>query len=60
MTPAACRHLPTCSEYCVEALKTHKTHKAIYLSLHRILRCNPWGSHGFDPVPTSTNHKSEK
>lgn len=52
LTPAACRHLPTCSEYTIEALKTRNFLTAIYLSAHRILRCNPWGSSGFDPVPT--------
>ena len=46
----SCRYLPTCSEYCIEALQTYNLPKALYLSLKRILSCHPWGSGGFDPV----------
>lgn len=51
MTPASCRHIPTCSEYAIEALKIHGPIKGIYLGTRRILRCHPWGTHGYDPVP---------
>ena len=51
LTPASCRHLPTCSEYAVEALKTHGIFMGSWLALKRILRCHPWGTHGYDPVP---------
>jgi len=51
MTPASCRHIPSCSEYAVEALKIHGPFKGIYLATRRILKCNPWGTHGYDPVP---------
>tara|TARA_B100000989_G_scaffold246037_1_gene193191 strand:- start:222 stop:461 length:240 start_codon:yes stop_codon:yes gene_type:complete len=46
----SCRYLPTCSDYCIEALKTYGLLKGLFLSLKRILSCNPWGSGGFDPV----------
>ena len=46
----SCRYLPTCSDYCIEALKTYGLLKGLLLSLKRILSCNPWGSGGFDPV----------
>ena len=46
----SCRFLPTCSEYSIDALKTHGFFKGLILSLKRILSCNPWGSSGFDPV----------
>lgn len=50
----SCRYLPTCSEYCVEALQTYNLPKALYLSLKRILSCHPikflGGGEGFDPV----------
>ena len=49
--PPACRHLPTCSEYTQQALELNGTWKGGWLALSRLLRCNPWGSHGFDPVP---------
>ncbi len=51
LLPMACRHVPTCSEYTIEALKVHGLIKGSYLAVHRILRCHPWGTHGFDPVP---------
>ena len=46
----SCRFLPTCSEYSIDALKTHGFFKGLILSLKRILSCNPWGSGGLDPV----------
>ncbi len=49
--PGVCRYRPTCSEYMVEALKTHGILKGIYLGTKRILRCHPWGGCGYDPVP---------
>ena len=50
LTGHSCRYLPTCSDYCMEALKTFGLLKGLLLSLKRILSCNPWGSGGFDPV----------
>jgi len=50
-TPAACRHVPTCSEYSIEAVKKFGPIKGGWLGLKRIGRCNPWGTSGFDPVP---------
>jgi putative membrane protein insertion efficiency factor len=49
--PMACRYTPTCSEYAMEALKKHGALNGGWLSLKRILSCNPWGGHGHDPVP---------
>ena len=50
----SCRYLPTCSEYCIEALQTYNLPKALYLSLKRILSCHPikflGGGEGFDPI----------
>ena len=50
-TPPSCRYNPTCSHYSIEALKIHGILKGFLLSCYRILRCNPWGGHGYDPVP---------
>ena len=47
----SCRFTPTCSQYAVEALKKHGPFKGLYLAVWRILRCNPWGGSGYDPVP---------
>jgi putative membrane protein insertion efficiency factor len=49
--PSACRYSPTCSAYGIEALKKHGAIKGSVLTIKRILRCNPWGGHGEDPVP---------
>ncbi len=49
--PAACRYTPTCSHYGLAAIKKHGPFKGGYLAIRRILRCNPWGGHGHDPVP---------
>lgn len=51
MLPPACRYTPSCSEYAVQALKKHGPFRGVYLALKRILRCNPWGGSGYDPVP---------
>ncbi|OUU01459.1 MAG: membrane protein insertion efficiency factor YidD [Bacteroidetes bacterium MED-G17] len=49
--PNACRFTPTCSRYSVEAILKHGIIKGTWLSIKRISRCHPWGSHGHDPVP---------
>ncbi|HPI53743.1 MAG TPA: membrane protein insertion efficiency factor YidD [Chitinophagaceae bacterium] len=51
MGPSKCRYQPTCSAYAIEALQKHGVVKGLWLSLKRISRCAPWGSHGYDPVP---------
>lgn len=51
LTPPACRFTPTCSQYAIEALKKHGPVKGLALAVWRILRCNPWGGSGYDPVP---------
>lgn len=47
----SCRYTPTCSQYFIEAVKKHGPFKGGYLGTRRILRCHPWGGHGYDPVP---------
>lgn len=51
LKPATCRFTPTCSQYAVEAFKKYGPLKGFWLSTKRILRCHPWGGHGYDPVP---------
>ena len=48
---AQCRYTPTCSQYTIEALRMHGLFKGSWLSLKRIVSCNPWGGSGYDPVP---------
>ena len=58
-----CRFLPTCSEYFIEALKTHGLIRGFNLGMKRILKCHPFkslgGGEGIDFVP-STNKKEIK
>ncbi len=49
--PSRCRFTPTCSQYAIEAFENHGPIKGFYLTLKRISKCHPWGSHGHDPVP---------
>ena len=46
-----CRYEPTCSRYCMEALRVHGTWRGLWLGLKRLGRCAPWGGLGHDPVP---------
>ena len=50
-TPPSCRFTPTCSEYARQAIIKHGPFKGLALAVWRILRCNPWGGSGYDPVP---------
>ena len=46
-----CRFLPSCSEYAIDALERHGLWRGGWLALQRIVRCQPFGSSGYDPVP---------
>lgn len=54
-----CRHVPTCSEYMKQAIQIHGSFKGLWLGLIRVIKCNPWGTFGYDPVPKKEN-KNEK
>jgi len=49
--PPSCRYMPSCSAYAIEALERHGAFRGGWLTLKRLLRCQPWGGSGFDPVP---------
>lgn len=57
--PSTCRYTPTCSAYSIEALKKHGPLKGSWLALKRIVSCNPWGGHGYDPVPEKYSFKKK-
>lgn len=46
---ASCRFTPTCSQYAVESLRRYGAVRGLLMATWRILRCNPWGGHGYDP-----------
>ena len=49
--PPACHYQPTCSEYAIEALRKYGAIKGGWIAAKRLMRCHPWGGHGYDPVP---------
>lgn len=50
MFPAACRYVPTCSEYAMEAIERHGVLRGGLMALARLLRCHPFARGGYDPV----------
>ena len=46
-----CRFEPTCSQYFIEAVLVHGPFKGVGMGIWRVLRCQPWGGQGNDPVP---------
>lgn len=46
-----CRHLPTCSQYALDAIDLNGPWRGIWLTLARLSRCRPGGSSGYDPAP---------
>lgn len=52
LLPPSCRFTPTCSQYALEALRVHGALRGSWLTIWRVLRCNPFNRHvGYDPVP---------
>lgn len=49
--PPSCRFVPSCSEYGHEAIARYGVLRGGALAAWRVTRCNPWGGHGYDPVP---------
>jgi len=47
----ACRYTPTCSNYGIQALEKYGAFKGSWLTIKRVVSCNPWGGSGYDPVP---------
>jgi uncharacterized protein len=52
-----CRFHPTCSCYAIEAIEKHGPLKGLFLSIYRIMRCNPWSKGGIDLVPEKVTKK---
>jgi len=50
-----CRFLPTCSQYAMDALRSHGLWRGSWLALRRLARCHPWGGFGYDPVPSRSS-----
>ncbi|SDZ65080.1 hypothetical protein SAMN05421736_12511 [Evansella caseinilytica] len=61
-TPPTCRFYPTCSQYGVEAIQRFGAWKGGWLTVKRVLKCQPLHPGGFDPVPESDccRHRKRK
>ena len=51
-----CRFSPTCSRYAEDAIRTHGALRGTFLAMRRVLRCNPYGRGGLDPVPPAPHN----
>ncbi|MDD4834285.1 MAG: membrane protein insertion efficiency factor YidD [Lutispora sp.] len=51
MSPGKCRFVPTCSNYTIEAVKKYGGIKGTILGIKRVLKCHPFNSGGYDPLP---------
>jgi putative membrane protein insertion efficiency factor len=56
----ACRYVPTCSEYAMEAVDRHGVFRGGLMAMGRVLRCHPFVQGGYDPVMKSEVVESEK
>jgi uncharacterized protein len=48
--PVACRYVPTCSEYAMEAVERYGAVRGGWMAFARVMRCHPFGGSGYDPV----------
>ncbi|HEX7926538.1 MAG TPA: membrane protein insertion efficiency factor YidD [bacterium] len=55
--PPCCRFYPSCSHYAIEALERHGALRGLWLTVWRLLRCQPWSAGGYDPVPDAKPHR---
>lgn len=45
-----CRFQPTCSQYAIDAIRKYGAVRGSWKAIRRLLRCHPWGGHGWDPA----------
>lgn len=50
LLPPACRFIPTCSQYALDAVAKHGVPRGLLLACWRLLRCHPLSKGGYDPV----------
>jgi uncharacterized protein len=59
LLPPACRYVPTCSEYAVEAVERYGALRGSWMAALRLLRCHPFVKGGYDPVPSPHAHNCD-
>ncbi|MDD2352453.1 MAG: membrane protein insertion efficiency factor YidD [Candidatus Caldatribacteriota bacterium] len=57
LKPATCRFYPSCSDYAIQSIQRFGFFEGSRLAICRILRCHPYHSGGYDPVPVKTVNK---
>lgn len=58
--PPACRFVPTCSEYAMEAVERYGALRGGWMAFARVLRCHPFTRGGYDPVVTTAAVSQER
>jgi putative membrane protein insertion efficiency factor len=51
VTLSSCRYIPSCSHYACEAIEKYGLFRGFWLTVFRLIRCNPWSRGGYDPCP---------
>ncbi len=59
-TSPKCKYMPSCSHYGLECFQKFNFSKAFFLTIWRIIRCNPFSHGGYDPVPLNHIEKTLK
>ena len=60
MFPPACRYVPTCSEYAMEAVERYGAVRGGFMTIWRLLRCHPFAKGGYDPVVKSVRPTNDQ
>ncbi len=60
LLPPACRYVPTCSEYAMEAVERYGALRGGWMALGRVLRCHPFARAGYDPVVGAEEQSLDK
>lgn len=55
----SCRYWPSCSEYAIEALRSHGAARGSWLAAKRLCRCHPWSAGGVDHVPPAAPSRKD-